>query len=114
MAALKGEVDVACSGLHEQLDVVKAGRLKHLAIAVSKPRKIQGVNLRAITEDIPALEGKTPMGGGMAMALRRDTNVGILKTVSKAWMAALGSEEFKEKDTRKPRAKSSLKVTSKV
>jgi tripartite-type tricarboxylate transporter receptor subunit TctC len=102
-AALKGEVDVACSGLHEQLDVVKAGRLKHLAIAVSKPRKIQGVSLRAITEDVPELEGKTPVGGGMAMALRRDTPVAILKSVSKAWMDAVGSKEFHEKDMRKPR-----------
>jgi tripartite-type tricarboxylate transporter receptor subunit TctC len=102
-AALKGVVDIACSGLHEQLDAVKAGRLKHLAIAVDKPMTIQGQNLKPITDAIPDLKGKTPIGGGMSAALRRDTDVGVLKQVSTAWLAAINSKEFHAADMRKPR-----------
>jgi len=102
-AALKSEVDVACSGLHEQLDSVKAGRLRHLAIAVDKTMKIQGQTLKPITDSVPGLKGKTPIGGGMAMAMRRDTDVGILKQVAKAWLAAINSDKFHKIDMKKPR-----------
>lgn len=102
-AALKGEVDVACSGLHEQLDAVKAGRLKNLAISVDKEMNIQGQALKPITDAIPALKGKTPIGGGMSMAMRRDTDIGVLKTVSKNWLDAVNSKEFHAIDMKKPR-----------
>ena len=102
-AALKGEVDVAVSGLHEQLDSVKAGRLKNLCIAVDKTMKIQGQTLRPITDSVPSLKGKTPIGGGMALALRRDTDPAILKSLADAWMASINSKKFHDIDMKKPR-----------
>jgi tripartite-type tricarboxylate transporter receptor subunit TctC len=102
-AALKKEVDVACSGLHEQLDAVKAGRLRNLCIATDKAMKIQGQDLKPITDYVPSLKGKTPIGGGMATALKRDTDPGILKQLADAWMASVGSKEFHDIDMKKPR-----------
>ncbi len=102
-AALKREVDVACSGLHEQLDSIKAGQLKNLAIAVDEEMNIQGQALKPITDAIPGLKGKTPIGGGMSMAMRRDTDPGILKTVSTNWRGAVDSKEFHAIDMKKPR-----------
>lgn len=102
-AALKKEVDVAGSGLHEQLDSIKAGHLRNLCIAVDKPLAIQGQNLNPITDAIPKLKGKTPIGGGASMAMRRDTDPAILKEVADAWLASVNSDEFHKIDMRKPR-----------
>jgi tripartite-type tricarboxylate transporter receptor subunit TctC len=102
-AALKGEVDIACSGLHEQLDSVKAKRLKHLAIAVDKSMTIQGVSMKPITDAVPGLKGKTPIGGGMSMCMRRETDPGILKQTADAWLASVKSKKFEDWDARKPR-----------
>ncbi|MEQ8195669.1 MAG: tripartite tricarboxylate transporter substrate-binding protein, partial [Rhodospirillales bacterium] len=102
-AALKKEVDVACSGLHEQLDAIKAGRLRNLCICNDKELSIQGQNLKPITDAVPKLKGKVPIGGGMSMAMRRDTDVGILKKISKEWLASINSKKFHEIDMKKPR-----------
>ncbi len=102
-AALKSEVDVAVSGLHEQLDVIKAGRLRNFCIATDKPLAIQGQNLKPITDYIPGLKGKTPIGGGMSMAMRRDTDPAILRQVADVWLAAVNSKEFHAIDMKKPR-----------
>lgn len=102
-AALKGEVDVTLNGLHEQLELLKAGRLRNLCVCTDKPMDIQGQHLKPITDMVPTLKGKTPIGGGTAMAMRRDTDPGILRAVSKAWVAAVNSQKFRDIEAKKPR-----------
>lgn len=101
--ALKGEVDVTLNGVHEQLELLKAGRLRNLCVFTDKAMDIQGQHLKPVTDFVPKLKGKTPVGGGVSMSLRRDTDPGILREISKAWLAGVNSKEFHEIEGKKSR-----------
>jgi tripartite-type tricarboxylate transporter receptor subunit TctC len=102
-ACLEGEVDVTCNGLHEQLQFIKSGKLRNLAVAVSEPLDIQGVKLQPITKWLPSLKAVTPIGGGYSMAVKRDTDKAIIKQLADAWMKSVNSKEFQAFDAKKPR-----------
>jgi len=102
-SCLEGETDVTCNGLHEQLQFIKAGKLRNLAVAVSEPLDIQGVKLQPITNWLPSLKSVTPIGGGLSLALKRDTDPAILKQLSAAWVKSVNSKEFQAFDAKKPR-----------
>lgn len=102
-AALEGEVDVAVSGLHEQLPFIKAGKLRNLCVMAPDTLTVQGVTLEPIGNYIPTLKPLTPIGGGMSLAVKRDVDPGIIKQLSTAWKASIDSKEFHEIDAKKPR-----------
>ena len=93
VAGLNGEVDVVCSGLHEQIPFIKRGQFRHLATGAAKIISLEGLKLISITEAIPILSSHTPIGGGSAMALHRGTDPGVLKLVSAAWSETVTSRE---------------------
>jgi tripartite-type tricarboxylate transporter receptor subunit TctC len=101
--ALKGEVEVTLNGVHEQLELLKAGRLRNLCVFTDKALDIQGQHLKTVVDFVPKLKGKTPVGGGVAMSLRRDTDPGILRDISKAWLGAVSSQKFHEIESKKSR-----------
>lgn len=103
LACLNGEVDAVTSGLHEHLKHFKAGTLRSLAICSKADMTLQGVTVKSITHAVPGLAEHTPFGGGSTVALRRDTDKGILKQVGAAWMKAINSDKFKELEAKKPR-----------
>jgi len=102
-SCLSGETDVTCNGLHEQLQFIKAGKLRNLAVAVSEPLDIQGVKLQPITNWLPSLKSVTPIGGGFSLALKRNTDRAILKQIADAWMKSVNSKDFRDFDAKKPR-----------
>ena len=102
-ACLKGEVDVTVNGLHEQLEFIKAGRLRNLSVCTGEAMDIQGQHLKSITDFVPGLKGKTPIGGGTAMCMRRDTDPEILRMVAKAWVPGVNSEKFRAIEGKKAR-----------
>lgn len=89
--------------MHEQLELIRAGRLRNLSVCTEKAMDIQGQHLKSITDFIPGLKGKTPIGGGTAMCMRRDADPGILKAVAKAWVAGVNSKKFTEIELKKAR-----------
>jgi hypothetical protein len=91
------------NGLHEQLEFIKSGHLRNLAVCTGEAMDIQGQHLKSIVDVVPGLKGKTPVGGGTAMAMRRDTDPGILRTVAKAWVAGVKSKKFMEIEGKKAR-----------
>src|SRR5690606_26610502 len=95
-AALQGEVDVAGSGLHEQVQYVRSGQLRHLAVFTNEPIDIgDGVMLEPVTKYVPAAAADAPFGADYNIALRRETPANILQTVAEALRQAVESESFK-------------------
>ena len=93
--ALKGEVQVSAAGFHEQIQHVQAGRLRNLAVATAEPLVRPEGTFESVTRWVPELKGLTPIGGGVTICLRRDTDPAILKRVAEALRFAMDQEEVK-------------------
>lgn len=97
LAALQQEVDIAGSGLHEQIQFVRAGKLRHLATFTDEPVQIDDkTSLEPVTKYVPSAAANAPFGGMYNLALRRDTSPHILKTVEVAVAQAVASESFQK------------------
>ena len=95
LAAVQQEVDVAGSGLHEQVQFIRSGQLRNLAVFTPEPVDIgDGKVLEPITKYVPEAEANAPFGGMYNVALRRDTPDHILCTVEAAVAQAVASEGF--------------------
>lgn len=93
VAGLQGEVDVVCSGIHEQIGAIKAGKLRALGTGASETINLQDESLPSILTAVPKLATKTPIGGGAAMGVDRSTDAGVLKRIADAWTWAIRSEK---------------------
>jgi tripartite-type tricarboxylate transporter receptor subunit TctC len=95
LAALQQEVDVAGSGLHEQIQYIRSGQLRHLAVFTSEPIDIgDGVQLEPVTKYVAEAAADAPFGADYNLALRRETPPEILQTVAEALRQAVASEAF--------------------
>jgi tripartite-type tricarboxylate transporter receptor subunit TctC len=96
LAALQKEVDVAGSGLHEQIQFVRSGQLRHLATFTKEPVDIGGgVMLEPVTKYVPGAADNAPFGADYNFAVRRETPPVILQTIAAALAQAVESESFK-------------------
>jgi tripartite-type tricarboxylate transporter receptor subunit TctC len=95
LAALQKEVDVVAHGIHVAISYLKAGKLRHLAAFQADPMKIGKIEFIPITKYVPAAKKYCPYGGGASMALRRDTDVAILKKIEKAFWEAQKDPRYK-------------------
>ncbi len=97
MAALQGDVDVAGSGLHEQVEFLKAGKLRNLAVFSDTDVDVAGVGvLKSITRIVPSTKSSAPFGGMYNLAFKRDTPKPILMTVKKALQHAIGMPAYQD------------------
>ncbi|MGH6895784.1 MAG: Bug family tripartite tricarboxylate transporter substrate binding protein [Geminicoccaceae bacterium] len=97
LAGLQGEVDIAGGGVHEHIDLLRAGQLRNLMQAGPQDLEVEGVGtLRSIGSIIPELQPQLPIGSDYNLMMRRDTPVEILKEVEDAFVAAVNSDAFQE------------------
>jgi tripartite-type tricarboxylate transporter receptor subunit TctC len=96
LAAVQKEVDVAGSGLHEQAQFIRAGRLRHLATFTSQPVPFGDKTLEPITKFVPAAAESAPFGAVYAIALRRQTPTHILHTLASVFERAVKSPGFQK------------------
>ncbi len=97
LAALKKEVDVAGSGLHEQIEFVRAGKLRHLAVFTPEAIDVAGAGrLHSVVEYVPAAKAYAPFGGMYNIALKRETPLPILLKIKKAVEYAVEQESFRK------------------
>ena len=96
MAALQGEVDVVSSGMHEQIEFLKAGKLRNLAVFVDKPMTVEGLTFEPVTKYVPKIKAYVPFGGDITMGVRRDTPVDILEKIQNAVLKVLASPKYEE------------------
>lgn len=94
LALIKGEVDAVGNGIHEQVEFLKAGKLRNLAVFTDKPLSVGALTLEPVTKYVPKLKPYTPFGGDITPALKRDVPLDILKMVHKAYRKALDNPRF--------------------
>jgi tripartite-type tricarboxylate transporter receptor subunit TctC len=97
LAGLQGEVDIAGGGVHEHIDLIRAGQLRNLQQTGPEDIKLDdGTVLPSIGGMIPELKSFLPVGGTYNFIMKRDTPIEILETVKEAFVAAANSDSFKE------------------
>lgn len=102
LACLQGEVEVAGSGVHEQVEFIKAGKLRNLATFSNVDIEIPGVGvLRTITGIVPGTKSFAPFGGMYNVALKRDTPKPILMAYKKAIVHGIETSDFQEMLTKR-------------
>jgi tripartite-type tricarboxylate transporter receptor subunit TctC len=94
VAALSGEVDVVLTALGEQVEFLRAGRLRPLATIQTEAVEVPGVGwVPPITEALPAVAEYLPLRQFVGFALPADTPPEILERVEAAFHRAMQSEE---------------------
>jgi tripartite-type tricarboxylate transporter receptor subunit TctC len=95
LACLQGEVDVAGSGVHEEIEFIKAGKLRSLAILDTKPFTLkEGIILKPVTDFVPGMAKYASLGTEYTLGVRRDTPIEILEKIKSAFIAAVNTSEF--------------------
>jgi tripartite-type tricarboxylate transporter receptor subunit TctC len=97
LAGLQGEVDIAGGGLHEHIDLIRAGKMRNLQHCGAEDIKLDdGTVLPSIGSMIPELKSFLPVGGTYNFIMKRDTPTDVLEMVKEAFVAAASSDSFKE------------------
>ncbi len=96
LAALQGEVEVASCGIHEQIEFLRAGKLRNLGIFLSEPMTVEGMTFEPITKYVPQVKPYTPFTADATIGLRRDTPLEILKAVYQAYLKAHENPRYAE------------------
>lgn len=97
LAGLQGEVDIAGGGVHEHIDLLRAGQLRNLQQTGPEDLEVEGVGtLRSIGNILPELKPLLPVGSDYNLIMKRETPVEILKEVEDAFVAAVESDAFQE------------------
>jgi len=97
LAALQGEVDAVCSGLHEHIEFIKAGKLRNLAHFDDADIEVEGVGtLQSIGNVIPEFKELLPFGSMYGIGLKRGTPKPILMKVKAAIIAGLEDPDFNQ------------------
>ena len=97
LAGLQGEVDIAGGGVHEHIELLRAGKLKNLQQTGPENIEIPGRDtLLSIGNIIPKLKPVLPVGATYNFIMRRDTPVEVLKKVKEAFLEAQKAPSFQE------------------
>ena len=95
MGVLQGELDICASGLHEEIEFIKTGKLRALAIFDKNAITLKnGTVIKPVGDFVPAMAGFVPFGGYYTLAIKKDTPVPILKTIAAAFKKACDSPSF--------------------
>lgn len=91
-ATLTGEVVYVITGLAEQLEYIKAGRLRPLAMIEDKPAEIEGVGtIPAITDVLPEFATYTQPMQCIGIAIPADCPEDVRASFAEAYSAAMKS-----------------------
>jgi len=97
LAGLQGEVDIAGGGVHEHVELVRAGQLRMLQhTGVEDIVLDDGTVLPTVANLIPDLAPFLPMGATYNMIVRRDTPPEILGEIQAAFVEAANTQEFRD------------------
>jgi len=95
LAGLQGEMEVISTTINAQIELIRAGKLRNLAIGAKQPLKLKdGTTFPPITDFVPSMGKYLPFGTNYTLGLKRQTPVEILEKVKKAFVFAANSPEF--------------------
>lgn len=97
LAGLQGETDISGGGLHEHIDLIRAGEMRNLCQTSSEDITLEdGTVLPSIASIIPEAAKILPVGATYNFMMRRDLPPEILQELADAFRAAANSDGFKE------------------
>lgn len=97
LAGLQGEVDIAGGGVHEHVDLIRAGKLRSLQQTGTEDIVLaDGTVMPSIGAMVPSIKSFLPIGGTYNFIMKRDTPLDIQKMVETAFVAAANSDGFRE------------------
>ena len=95
LAGLQGETDIAGGGVHEQIDLIRAGKLRCLQQTSAEDIVLKdGTVLPTVGKMLPELKSLLPIGPQYNLVIKRDTPLPILKQLKEAFVAAVKSDAF--------------------
>ena len=95
LAGLQGEVDIAGGGVHEHVDLIRAGKLRCLQQTSDKDITLaDGTVLPTVGKMLPDLASLLPIGPQYNLVMKRDTPVEVLREIKEAFFAAVESDAF--------------------
>jgi tripartite-type tricarboxylate transporter receptor subunit TctC len=97
LAGLQGETMIAGGGVHEHIELIRAGKLRNLFHCGTKDITLKdGKVLKSIGSLVPATKSILPVGGTYNLIMRRSVPIEIQKEVTDAFVKAANSPAFKQ------------------
>lgn len=97
LAGLQGETDIAGGGLHEHIDLIRAGEMRNLCQTSAEDITLDdGTVLPSIATIIPEAAKILPVGATYNFMMRRDLPAEVLQELADAFREAANSDGFKE------------------
>jgi tripartite-type tricarboxylate transporter receptor subunit TctC len=97
LAGLQGEVMVAGGGVHEHIELIRAGKLRNLFHCGTKDIKLaDGKVLSSLGTLVPAAKSLLPAGGTYNLMMRRTVPIAVQKEITAAFVQAAQSKTFKD------------------
>jgi tripartite-type tricarboxylate transporter receptor subunit TctC len=97
LAGLQGETMIAGGGVHEHIELIRAGKLRNLFQCGTKDIKLSdGKVLSSLGTLVPAAKSLLPVGGTYNLMMRRTVPLAVQKEITDAFVKAANSKAFKE------------------
>lgn len=97
LAGLQGETDIAGGGVHEHIELIRAGELRNLCQTSAEDIVLDdGTILPSIATILPESRKLLPVGATYNFMVKRDLPPEILQTLADGFKAAASSEPFME------------------
>lgn len=103
LAGLQGETDIAGGGVHEHIDLVRAGQLRPLVQTGTEDIVLEDGKIvwPTVGNFLPDIKPFLPVGGTYNLIIKRDMPADVRKEIRDAFIAAANSDGFKEMLTSK-------------
>ncbi len=96
LAGLQGETDIAGGGVHEHIELVRAGELRNICQTSSEDIVLDdGTTLPSIATILPESRKILPVGATYNFMVKRDLPPEVLQMLADGFRAAAGSDSFK-------------------
>ncbi|MEM9030808.1 MAG: tripartite tricarboxylate transporter substrate binding protein, partial [Pseudomonadota bacterium] len=97
LAGLQGETDIAGGGLHEHIDLIRAGKLRNLCHTSTDDIKLEdGKVLSSIASIVPDARKILPVGATYNFMVKRDIPADAMQALADGFVAAVNSPGFQE------------------
>jgi len=95
-AAMTGEVSVVITSVAEQAQLIRAGKLRPLAVLVPEPFKFGDVTFPSAFTSYPGLSQYLPISQAIGFAVPKDTPENVKKVLRDAFNKAMQTEAVKK------------------